>query len=104
MGRSRAILVAACSLLIAVACPAVARAADGPGPVCGHQPAEYEQPPSGAVIVDPGVDGDLPAKTAAHPAGTTFWLRPGTHTLGNDEFGQVSPKDGDVYLGAPGAV
>ncbi|MBE8517667.1 right-handed parallel beta-helix repeat-containing protein [Amycolatopsis sp. H6(2020)] len=104
MGRSRAVLVAACSLLIAVACPAAAGAADRPGPVCGHQPAEHGQPPSGAVTVDPAVDGDLTAKTAAHPAGTTFWLRPGTHTLGKDEFDQVAPKDGDVYLGAPGAV
>ncbi|MFJ7210511.1 right-handed parallel beta-helix repeat-containing protein [Amycolatopsis sp. NPDC098790] len=104
MGRSRAVLVAACSLLIAVACPVVARATDGPGPVCDHQPAEHEEAPPGAVSVDPGVDGDLSAKTAANPPGTTFWLRPGTHTLGTDEFGQVAPKDGDVYLGAPGAV
>ena len=104
MGRSRAVLVGACSLLIAVACPAIAEGADGPGPVCDHQPAAYEEAPSGAVPVDPGVDGDLSAKTAANPPGTTFWLRPGTHTLGTDEFGQVAPKDGDVYLGAPGAV
>ncbi|WP_328645866.1 right-handed parallel beta-helix repeat-containing protein [Amycolatopsis sp. NBC_00348] len=104
MGRSRAFLVGACSLLIAVACPAIANGADGPGPVCDHQPAAYEEPPPGAVSVEPGVDGDLSAKTAAHPPGTTFWLRPGTHTLGTDEFGQVAPKDGDVYLGAPGAV
>jgi parallel beta helix pectate lyase-like protein len=104
MGRSRAVLVGACSLLIAAACPGVASAADGPGPVCDHQPAEYEEPPAGAVSVDPGVDGDLSAKTAAHPAGTTFWLRPGAHTLGSGEFGQVAPKDRDVYLGAPGAV
>jgi Right handed beta helix region len=26
------------------------------------------------------------------------------HTLGTDQFGQVQPKDGNVYLGAPGAV
>src|SRR4051794_21979342 len=104
MGRSRTFLVGACSLLIAVACPAIARGADGPGPVCDHQPAAYEEAPSRAVSVDPGIDGDLSAKTAANPPGTTFWLRPGTHTLGPGEFGQVAPKDRDVYLGAPGAV
>jgi hypothetical protein len=56
------------------------------------------------VLVDPAVDSDLSAKTRANPPGTTFWLKPGTHTLGTDQFGQVEPKDGDVYLGAPGAV
>src|SRR3954466_1946412 len=105
MGRFRAVLVGVCSLLIAVAYPGgVAGAADGPGLVCDHQPAEYEESPSRAVSVDPGIDGDLSAKTAANPPGTTFWLRPGTHTLGPGEFGQVAPKDRDVYLGAPGAV
>src|SRR5262249_13648984 len=58
--------------------------------------------PAGAVVVDPGTD--LSAVTRANPAGTTFWLSPGTHLLAPDQFGQVIPKDGDVYLGAPGAV
>src|SRR5262245_61298975 len=58
--------------------------------------------PEGAQIVDPGTD--LSALTRNSPAGTTFWLSPGTHTLAPDQFGQVMPKDGDVYLGAPGAV
>ncbi len=60
--------------------------------------------PAGSVRVDPAVDYDLQNKTLAHPAGTTFWLAPGTHTLGTDQFGQVRPKDGNTYLGAPGAV
>jgi hypothetical protein len=58
--------------------------------------------PEGAVTVEPGTD--LSALTRSSPAGTTFWLSPGTHTLAPDQFGQVIPKDGDVYLGAPGAV
>jgi parallel beta-helix repeat protein len=58
--------------------------------------------PAGAQVVDPG--GDLSALTRSSPAGTTFWLSPGTHTLAADQFGQVIPKDGNVYLGAPGAV
>jgi hypothetical protein len=58
--------------------------------------------PDGAEIVDPG--SDLSARTRNSPAGTTFWLSPGTHVLAPDQFGQVMPKDGNVYLGAPGAV
>nr|WP_233160792.1 right-handed parallel beta-helix repeat-containing protein [Actinophytocola xanthii] len=47
---------------------------------------------------------DLSTATRNSPPGTTFWLGPGTHTLVADQFGQVIPKDGNVYLGAPGAV
>jgi len=59
-------------------------------------------PPAGAVRVEPGQD--LQAATQAAAASSTFWLAPGTHTLGGDQFDQVVPKDGDVYVGAPGAV
>ncbi|MFD9895933.1 right-handed parallel beta-helix repeat-containing protein [Amycolatopsis sp. NPDC059027] len=58
--------------------------------------------PQGADVVEPGTD--LSARTRSSPPGTTFWLSPGTHHLAPDQFGQVIPKDGDVYLGAPGAV
>jgi hypothetical protein len=58
--------------------------------------------PEGAQIVNPGTD--LSAVTRTNPAGTTFWLSPGTHHLATDQFGQVMPKNGNVYLGAPGAV
>jgi hypothetical protein len=71
--------------------------------VCGRIGSPYADPPAGAVVVEP-VDEGVQRATAANPAGTTFWLAPGTHTLGDDEFGQVMPKDGNVYLGAPGAV
>ncbi|MFJ5097180.1 right-handed parallel beta-helix repeat-containing protein [Streptomyces sp. NPDC088557] len=75
----------------------VARVCDGPaaGPVSA---------PAGAVSVDPAVVGDLAAKTASSPAGSTFWLRPGTHRLDGDRYAQVVPKEGNRYLGAPGAV
>jgi len=82
-----------------------ARGAVGvPPAVCDHPPAGPATPPGGAVRVDPAVVGDLSAKTAANPAGTTFWLAPGVHSLSGGPFAQVIPKDGDVYLGAPGAV
>lgn len=72
--------------------------------VCDHQDPGPSSPPPGAVVIAPAVEGDLSAKTKANPSGTTFWLPPGTHTLGTDEFDQVAPKDGNTYLGAPGAI
>lgn len=72
--------------------------------VCGAVKPGPTGPPPGAVIVDPAVRGDLMDKTENSPAGTTFWLLPGTHTLRDNEFDQVAPKNGDHYIGAPGAV
>ncbi len=56
-------------------------------------------PPAGAVVVNPGTD--LRALTSSRPAGTTFYLTAGTHTLPN---GPIDPKTGNQYIGAPGAV
>ncbi|WP_329286015.1 right-handed parallel beta-helix repeat-containing protein [Streptomyces sp. NBC_00691] len=66
-----------------------------PGPVTA---------PPGAVTVDPAVVGDLATKTENSPPHTTFWLRPGRHTLESDPYAQVIVKEGDRYIGAPGAV
>jgi hypothetical protein len=75
-----------------------------PAPICDNRsvlngPAA---PAAGWIRVTPGQN--LNDVTQAAPAGSTFWLAPGTFTLGSDQFGQVIPKDGDVYIGAPGAV
>ncbi|MGH3822602.1 MAG: right-handed parallel beta-helix repeat-containing protein [Pseudonocardiaceae bacterium] len=72
--------------------------------VCGHQVPGLATAPAGAVVVDPAVEGDLSVKTEASPPGTTFWLAPGRHVLGGGEFDQVAPKEGNRYLGGPGAV
>ncbi|MFI6156371.1 right-handed parallel beta-helix repeat-containing protein [Kitasatospora sp. NPDC051170] len=72
--------------------------------VCAEPEAGPATPPEGAVLVDPAVTGDLTAKTKASPPHTTFWLKPGTHSLEADRYAQVVPKEGDTYLGAPGAV
>ncbi|GAB2583187.1 right-handed parallel beta-helix repeat-containing protein [Kribbella endophytica] len=58
--------------------------------------------PAGAVTVN--TQQSLNDLTKANPAGTTFWLAPGTHTLGAGPYSQVIPKKGNTYLGAPGAV
>ncbi|MFC4001646.1 right-handed parallel beta-helix repeat-containing protein [Prauserella oleivorans] len=72
--------------------------------VCGNTRPGPASAPGGAVTVDPSVEGDLVAKTEQNPPGTTFWLAPGTHRLGDGQYDQVIPKDGNTYVGAPGAV
>ncbi|HEV2070030.1 MAG TPA: hypothetical protein VGR26_09570, partial [Acidimicrobiales bacterium] len=59
------------------------------GAVCGNSaildgPAT---PPPGSVVINPGTN--LNDATMANPAGTTFYLTAGTHTLGSSEYGQV---------------
>ncbi|MFG2516124.1 right-handed parallel beta-helix repeat-containing protein [Streptomyces sp. NPDC048584] len=72
--------------------------------VCDKPVAGPAKAPAGAVKVDPAVPGDLAAKTKSNPAHTTFWLAPGTHRLDPDPYAQVAPKEGNSYIGAPGAV
>lgn len=84
-----------------VTAPPVATSA---GKVCDNIAATYPAAPAGAIVVDPAVAGDLVKKTDAAPAGSTFWLKPGVHTLGSGQYDQVVPKNGDTFLGAPGAV
>ncbi|HVV14404.1 MAG TPA: right-handed parallel beta-helix repeat-containing protein [Amycolatopsis sp.] len=84
---------------LVLAAPAVYAA---PGPVCDHQPATYPSAPSGAVTIAPGTD--LSAVTRENPPGTAFWLSPGRHVLRADQYSQISPKEGDSFLGAPGAL
>lgn len=63
-------------------------------------------PPAGAVVLSAG-STNLDALTSSNPAGTTFYLQAGRHTLGGgapNQFTQVVPKNGNTYIGAPGAV
>jgi parallel beta helix pectate lyase-like protein len=73
-------------------------------PVCGHTKPGPRGAPSGAVTVRPGDGANLADATKANPPGTTFWLAPGSHHLGDGAYDQIEPKAGDTYLGAPGAV
>ncbi|MBP0452225.1 right-handed parallel beta-helix repeat-containing protein [Kitasatospora sp. RG8] len=72
--------------------------------VCAEPAAGPGSAPAGAVTVDPAVVNDLAVKTRNSPPHTTFWLAPGRHTLEPDRYAQVMTKEGDTYLGAPGAV
>ncbi|MFF2352082.1 right-handed parallel beta-helix repeat-containing protein [Kitasatospora sp. NPDC058115] len=89
--------------------PSGAPSATASGPaaaarVCDHPAPGPATAPPGAVTVDPAVVDDLAAKTRNSPPNTTFWLLPGTHTLQPDRYAQVMAKEGNTYLGAPGAV
>jgi hypothetical protein len=67
----------------------------------GHAPGPRTAP-SGAVSVSTSENlGDV---VESHPAGTTYWLAPGRHVLGNGQYDQVTPHAKDVFTGAPGAV
>ncbi|MFF8955334.1 right-handed parallel beta-helix repeat-containing protein [Streptomyces sp. NPDC014894] len=115
-GRKRVMAVAALVLSATAGCTgssdAPARPAAGtpaapsvsPARVCAGPAAGPARAPAGAVTVDPAVVGDLAAKTRSSPPYTTFWLRPGKHRLAPDRYAQVVPKEGNRYLGAPGAV
>jgi Right handed beta helix region len=75
-----------------------------PARICGNTTALSgpAQAPAGAVVVNP--TQNVNQLTEANPAGTTFWLAPGTHILGTGPFAQVIPKEGNTYIGAPGAI
>jgi hypothetical protein len=45
--------------------------------------------------------GDLAERS---PKGQIFWIAPGVHYLGGDQYSQVIPKDRQVFIGAPGAI
>lgn len=98
------LVLAACSFASDAPPPARGVAADSTRAVCDRTVPGPDSAPPGAITVDPAIDGDVAAKTKTNPPGSTFWLAPGTHTLGRDQYGQVAPKDGNTYVGAPGAV
>jgi parallel beta-helix repeat protein len=84
----------------------VARRAAGAGKptrVCGTLLLDGPSTrPHGAKVVR--TTQDLPNLVDRSAPGTTFYLLPGVHTFGDDQFDQIGPKDGDTFIGAPGAV
>lgn len=83
--------------------PEADAAPSAPTRVCGAPSlAGPARAPAGAVVVS--TSDRLDTLTQESPGGTTFWLEPGRHRLGDGEFSQVGPRAGNTYLGAPGAV
>ena len=76
--------------------------------VCGNKTilaGGPSSPPRGAVAIPPGDDsGTVLAHDWTIRPDTTYWFAPGTHTLGTGQYAQIIPADGDVFIGAPGAI
>ena len=58
--------------------------------------------PTGAVTVLP--TQNVGTVVSSYGENTTFWLSPGTYTLGSGVYSQIDPRTGDTVIGAPGAV
>jgi parallel beta-helix repeat protein len=73
-----------------------------PAAICGDTEllAGPDTAPSGAVTVPAG---DHTGFNFNQP-GATFWFAPGTHTFGDDIYGQIIARDNATYVGAPGAI
>ena len=57
--------------------------------------------PAGAFLIAPNHPGDfIPSIVNSHPAGTTFCLRAGVHSLTSS----ITPKTGDTFVGEYGAI
>lgn len=83
--------------------PSVTAPTTPPARICGSDGlAGPATPPAGAQRVTPSQR--LDQVVAGAPAGATFWLTPGVHRLGGGEYDQIVPKDGQTFIGAPGAV
>ncbi|PID96596.1 MAG: hypothetical protein CSA84_03760 [Actinomycetales bacterium] len=71
--------------------------------VCGSPTLEGPTvAPDRAVVVNPG--DNLPAVVDNNAPGTTYYLAAGVHTFPDGLYMQVTPQDGDSFIGAPGAV
>jgi Right handed beta helix region len=83
--------------------PPAPEPASPPVKVCGNDAIlgrGPSSPPRGAVTVPAGDNSNI----SWGQANTTYWFAPGTHTLGDGEFAQIEPADGDTFIGAPGAI
>jgi hypothetical protein len=75
-----------------------------PAEICGDTDLLSGPSTAPADAIEVSTSDDLGEMVDDAPPGTTFWLAPGTHTLPLGEYSQVIPKDGDVFIGAPGAI
>ncbi len=60
--------------------------------------------PAGAVTIPAGNDDPTYDQSYSFNPNTTYYFATGPHTLGTSHFGQFTPKNGDTFIGAPGAV
>ena len=73
-----------------------------PAQICGDSEllAGPGTAPAGSVTVPAGDNSGFDFNRP----GSTLWFEAGTHTLGNDQYGQIIARANMTYIGAPGAV
>ena len=71
----------------------------------GLPTSPYALPPAGAVTIPAGDDSNtaIVHEWSVQP-NTTYWFAPGVHTVGVGQYAQIAVADGDVFVGAPGAI
>ena len=86
--------------------PSTGAPSSPPVTVCGNasQLTGPSTPPAGAVVVPAGDNSATVGTNWTMAPNTTYWFAPGVHTLGSNQFSQIIPQNGDVFIGGPGAV
>ncbi len=74
-----------------------------PARICGSKGLDGPATrPQGARRVTPSQRLDRMVGRA--PRGATFWLTAGVHRIGSGQYDQITPKQGQTFIGAPGAI
>lgn len=73
-----------------------------PAQICGNTTllSGPSTAPSGAITVPAGDNSSY----NFNQTGVTFYFESGVHTLANDQYGQIITRNGNTYIGAPGAI
>jgi hypothetical protein len=64
----------------------------------------YTSAPAGAVTIPAGNDSSIYNNDAGTAPNTTYWFASGVHTIGTGLGNEIQAQDGDIFIGAPGAV
>jgi parallel beta-helix repeat protein len=60
--------------------------------------------PKGAVTIPAGNDDPSYDQSYSLSPNTVYYFAPGLHTLGRSIYGHLTPRTGDTFIGAPGAI
>lgn len=91
---NRSTVALALQLAVFAACSAASPSTEPPVTPAASPPLTV---PATEVALNPG--DDIQAVIDAHPAGTTYLIKAGVHRLA-----EITPKDGDIFIGEIGAV
>ncbi len=78
-----------------------------PARICGNSSiltSPYTSPPPGLNVVKLNPSENINPIVSSNPNGTIFWFAPGVYYLGTGLYGQIQPRQGDQFIGAPNAI